>query len=274
MKVKKKYTLKNKRTIWRLIPSGNKLLVEERDEVSKQVYYNCVAIESGKSILKNFQPEDKFWSGIEAFEDDRIYFHKFVKPDMPGHIGVTVYDLNAKKILWRKDNFVFLFLNENKVFTFVQKFESREFFSLDAETGNIVSQYGENAREINSIREKLLDEQYEKYKNYYFPESYTEDKSSPEVKGIIESLKQGEIISGTIDIITYQNLLLLSYHTVKDDGKMNNYFIIIEIDGGKVIFKEVINSDITSYIPDSFFIKDNFLFLIKDKSELIVFSLN
>ncbi len=274
MKVKKKYTLKNNRTIWRLIPSGNKLLVEERDEVSKLVYYNCVEIESGKSILKNFQPEDKFWSGIEAFEDDRIYFHRFIKPDMPGHIGITVYDLVTKKILWRNENLIFLFLYGKEVFTYVQKFESREFFSVNAETGEIIKKYGEDAQEINSLREKLMDEQYERYKNYYFPESYIDGKSSPKVKGIIESLKQREIIAGTIDIIGYRNLLLLSYHTVKDDGKMNNHFMIIEIDGGKVIFKEVINSDITSYIPDSFFIKDNFLFLIKDKSELIVFSLN
>jgi len=274
MKVKKKYTLKNNRTIWRLIPSGDKLLVEEREEESKQVYYNCVEIKSGKSLLKDFQTEEKFWTGIEAFEDNKIYFHRFVKPDMPGHIGIIVYDLITKKVLWRNDDLVFLFLKGDEVFAYIQKFESREFFSLNAETGNILRHYGEDAREINIVREKLLDEQYEKYKNYYFPETYSPGKLSSEAQKHIEKLKENEVITGTVDHIKYRDLLILSYHTVNDDGKMNNNFIIIEIDSGKIIFKEVINNGITSFIPDSFFVKDNFLFLIKDKTELKVIALN
>jgi len=35
----------------------------------------------------------------------------------------------------------------------------------------------------------------------------------------------------------------------------------------------MVNSGISSYIPATFFIKDNLLFLIKDKIELMVYSL-
>ncbi len=273
MKIKKKYSIANKRTIWRLIPSGDKLLIEERDEGNKQVYFSCVEIESGESILKDFQLDEKFWAGVETFEKDKIYFHGYEKPDMPGHMGITVYDLTGKRVLWNRQDAVFLFLYEDEIFAYLQKFESREFFSFDAETGESVRNYGENTKEINSIREKILDEQYEKFKNYYFPDPYFAGKLPPDPQERIEKLKKDLIISGGIDYILYDSFLLLSFHTVRDDGKLNNNFSIIEIDGGKIIFEDVINSGITSYIPDTFFIKDNLLFLIKDKIELLVYSL-
>lgn len=273
MNIKKKYSITNKRIIWRLIPSGNKLLIEERDANNKQVYFNCIDIDSGNSVLSDFQLEEKFWVGIEAFENDKIFFHKYDKPDMPGHIGITVYNLITNEILWSRKDLIFLFLYENQVFAYIQKFESRDFFSLDAVTGNIIKDYGEDVRMINGLREKLLAEQYEKYKNYLFPESYAAGKLSTESQNLVENLKENEIISGGIEFIKYKNLLLLSFHTVKDNGLLNNSFRIIDIGSGKIIFEDVVNTGITSYIPDTFFIKDNFLFLINDKTKLVVFSL-
>ena len=120
MKVNRKYSFTNKRTIWRLLPSGDKLLIEERDEVKKQVYFSCIHIPSGKKILSDFQLDEKFWVGIEAFENDRIYFHRFIKPDMPGHIGITVMSLNDREVIWNSENLVFLFLYDEQVFAFRQ----------------------------------------------------------------------------------------------------------------------------------------------------------
>ncbi len=273
MKVKKNFSLKSERTIWRLIPSGNKLLIEERDEKNKHVYFNCVGIDSGKYLLKNFQTDEKFWSGVEAFEDDKIYFHNFVKPDMPGHIGIFVYDLVSDSYLWRRDDLVFLFLYKDSVFAFYQKFESRQFFELDAQNGGLIKEYGENPDEVNKLREKLLQEEYEKYKNYQFPEPYDVRKLSPECRLLAERIKENELVSGIIDFVRFNDLLLLSFHTAADEGKLNNNFRVIEIDTGKVIFEDVVNAGITSYIPDSFFLRDNLLFLIKNKTELMVFSI-
>lgn len=274
MKVKKKYSFTNGKTIWRLIPSGNKLLIEEMNQDKKQVFFSCLDIETGKNILKNFRPDEKFWVGVEAFENERIYFHRFVKPDLPGHIGIIVYELVRQKILWSREDLVFLFLYENRVFAFLQKFESREFFSLDAESGNLIKKYGENAQEINKLREELQIREYEKYRDYLFPEVYAAGKYPSEVQDCIEEFRQNEVISGPIEFIRYKKVLLLSYHTVKDDGKLNNIFRVIDINGGKIIFEDAVNTGITSYIPDSFFIKDNLLFLIKQKTELMAYSLS
>lgn len=273
MRIKKKYSFTNNRSIWRLLISGDKLLIEERDDKNKQVYFSIVYISTGEKILNEFQLDEKFWVGIEAFENNRILFHRFLKPDMPGHIGIYAYSLDAKKIIWEKEDLVYLFLSGEQVFAFKQKFESRDFYSLDVSTGNINGEYGENPEEINKFRVKLLSDQYEMYKGYVFPEIFIPGRVSSGSEELINDIKKKEIISGSVEYAEKNSLLFLSYHTVEDDGKLKNNFKIIDIDSGKIILEVLLNRGITSYIPDSFFVRDGLLFLIKDKSRLEVYSL-
>lgn len=273
MKIIKKYSYTNKRTIWRLLISDDKLLIEEREDANKQVYFNVINIANGGKILSEYQLDEKFWVGVEAFENNRIIFHKFLKPDMPGHIGIIVYSLKDKQILWKEEDLIFLFLSGDRLFVFRQKFESRDFFSLDPSTGKVIKEYGEDVKEVNLLREKFLSDQYEQHKDYYFPEIYIAGRVSSGVEELINLKKKDEIISGSLEFIEKGGLLFLSYHTIEDSGKYKNNFNIIDIDSGKIILEVLLNRGITSYIPDSFFIKDGLLFLIKDKSQMEVYSL-
>ncbi len=82
MKLKKNYRFDNKRQIWRIIPTEEgKLIIEERELENKQTYFHCLSLDSGKKILSDFQLDDKFWVGIEAVQNDIIFFHKFAKPE-------------------------------------------------------------------------------------------------------------------------------------------------------------------------------------------------
>ena len=47
----------------------------------------------------------------------------------------------------------------------------------------------------------------------------------------------------------------------------------LDIDNGKVIFEEELNRGVKNFVPDSFFIKDDLLFLLKEKTELLVCSI-
>jgi len=52
MKLKKLYKHDNKKQIWRILPTTNKKIVlEERDATTKEVFFSCIDIESGKKIL-------------------------------------------------------------------------------------------------------------------------------------------------------------------------------------------------------------------------------
>lgn len=276
MKIKKEYTFSNKKQIWRLLPTDtDKLVIEERDPELKEAFFSCIDIQTGKKIFNKLMVEEKFWIGIEKVQNDIIYFHKFKKPDMPGHIGIIAFDIMKKEILWKSDDLIFLFAADNEVYVFKESefgSEGRHYFKLDSETGEVIKDYRSNADEINRQREKSAENDFEGYQftRQFFPQTETKE----DVKNILINERNRNLISGKTDYIVFNNLLLFSFHIISPEGEeMKNIFKIVDIDKGKVIFEEELNRGVKSFIPDSFFIKDNLLFLLKEKTELIVCSL-
>lgn len=270
MKIRKEYSYTNRRQIWRLLPSGNNLIIEDRHIADKEVFFNCLDIESGKAIFQNLQFEEKFWIGIEDVYDDIILFHKYARPDMPGHKEMFAYDIKDRGILWRNDDFQFLFFYDNKLYCFREFFEGRKYYTLDYRTGEMIEELDMSEESVQLLKDKAMDEK--DYSNYFFPEIY--EASNPLIDGIIKKLKENYVIAGRIEyVVMGQLLLLLTFHEVQKDGSLNNIFKAIDINKEKTIFEDVLDSKINKFIPDAFFVKDNYLFMIKDKEKLVVGSI-
>jgi hypothetical protein len=274
MKITKKILFTNNFQIWRILISDSDLLIiESRDIDNKQVYFSCVDVLSNKIIFKDLQLEEKYWIGIETVYKDIIYFHKFAKPDMPGHKTIIAFDISSKNILWQTDDYNFLFALENKIYAFRQMFEGREFFTLDYLTGKLLEELGTDAARINRIKESLNED--EKYKNYLFPNIFRnetiQDKIIPKT---ILRIKRDSEVEGNIEYIIYNNLILFNFYKRNQQGSLENVFYAVNIDKDKILMNEKINSNANAYVPDSFFIKDNLLFLLKEKTQVVVYSIS
>ncbi len=272
MKIKKNFKFDNKRQIWRILPTDtNKLVIEERDSEKQQVYFNCLDLSNGKTLLKDFQLEEKFWTGIEAIKNEVIYFHRFVKPDLPQHIGIIAFDLNNKKILWETDQNTFQFIHDDKIYCYQQKFDGRDYFSIDASTGKLIEELGENPVNLQKLKDDSSDSEFV---NYKFPDYIIQNDSTDErLNKILTELKNKFIISGRIGFIFFQDLLLLNFHTVAENNLLNNYFFAVDLNTGKLILEEELDTGNQNYKPESFFVKDKFLFLLFGKTRLVVYSL-
>jgi Domain of unknown function (DUF4905) len=271
MKLKKIYSYTNNRQIWRLIPvDSDWLIIEDRDTKTKEVFFNCLKIESGKVIFKNFQFEDKFWVGIEAVHNDIIYFHKFLKPDMPIHKGIIAFDINLKKIIWRTEDYNFLFINDDKIFVYKNKFEGKDFFTLNYQTGIKLEDFAEDHEKINKLKEE--NESLNKFEGYIFSNQFDPSKNK-QLTDIVNELKVDKVIAGKIDFIEFDDTFLINFHEVLSDGNLRNIFRVVEVDSKKVILEEILDKDTKLFVPESFFIKNNLLFLIKEKVRLIVYTI-
>jgi hypothetical protein len=272
-RIKKEYSYKSKAHIWRIIPAGNDLLIiEERDVQKKEAFFTCFKISSGKIILKRFQLDEKFWIGIEDAAKGIIFFHKFFKPDLPYHTGIIAFDIASAEILWEDENYNFLFLNEDKLYSYQTYFEGRKFFILNSNTGELIEDLGDNAAEVNKIREGQTKNSF--YDAFFFPRKFSSvSNDETALVKIIKKVKEAELVTGSIDYIISNGLLLLSFHTVNDDGSLKNKFKAIDIEHEKVIFEETLNSTARAIVPDSFFVIDDRLFLLKEKSILLVCSI-
>ena len=274
MKLKKNYRFDNKRQIWRIIPTNEgKLIIEERELENKQAYFHCLLLDSGKKILSNFQLDDKFWVGIEAvLGDDIIFFHKFAKPDMPKHRGIFAFDLSKKEFVWQSPELIFLFALDNKIYAYKEKFEGRNYYCINSVNGEVIEDIGENYQRINYLRnESSMDASND---GCLFPEAFESDSAiENSASEFIISLRTDFVISGKIEYILKNELLMMSYHEANSRGTLNNLFKAVDLSTGKYILEEIINKETGLFLTDSFFVKDDFLFLLFGKTRLVVYKI-
>jgi len=269
MKLKRKYTFTNNRQIWRIFPGGEgKLIIEERDPLTRGVFFSCIEMNTGKFLLESLQLDEKFWIGIEDVYKDIIYFHKYKKPDMPWHSGIIAYDINKKEQLWHSEEYMFSLIYDNNLYCYKNNYDGRSFFKLNYKTGELLDDLGDNSNIIAGLKE-LRDTEI--YNGYKFPEALI--NPGGEIAELLDEMRSDEVITGKIDYLKENDLLLTSYHTVINGGKLQNCFKALDIRLKKIIFKEILNKEISNFIPDSFFLINDLIFLIKGKEGLFVFQI-
>ena len=273
MKLKKLYKHDNKKQIWRILPTtNNKVVVEERDSKTKEVFFSCLDIESGKKIFKDFQLEEKNWIGIELIYKDVIFFHTYGKPDMPAHKSIIAFDILSQSILWQNDSYVFSFVYGEKVYCYQQRFESRVFFALDYLTGNVLEDFGNDASTINKLKEESDAKFWEQ--NYLFPEYFSRNNSAEiDNQKYLKQILTEKVIKGEISYLNYEGILLFNYHEVAKNNTYTNIFTVVDLIKNKILFEETLDKNLVNLMPESFFVKDNFLFLIVDKTKLFVYQI-
>ena len=270
MKIKKLYAYKSKQHVWRiLLTDSNQFLIETRDVNSKEVFFNCIDIKTGKPIFSDFQFEEKYWMGIETIYKDVIIFHKYAKPDMPGHKEIICFDIASQKVLWSNDTLIYLFIYNDQVLAASESFTGHTYYALDYRSGQVSATYGDNSALINQL--KIKAEEEKDYSAYKFPEKISKEtllqiEDETQVKEIIKNLD----IIGDVEYTSYENLLLMNYFFRAGGRKLQNKFTAIDLAANKVVFENVLMEDAKGFAPDSFFVYNNILILLKERDQVIV----
>jgi hypothetical protein len=268
--IEKKYSLIDSNQIWRiLISDSEKLIIERRNTDDKEVFFAAYHLENGKPLWEKFQLEEKFWIGIEKIYKDIIFFHKFTKPDMPGHRGILAFDINKKEVLWENTNGSFAFILDDKLYYFREDFEGTKLEPLHFLTGKKAGEIIESATQMEELRNRAY--LSEDYSDYSFPEKfYGDEPNAEQIKKAISRITEGKKIAGETEFAFTDGLFLASYHIENNDATMRNVFSVLNVNTSEIIFEDVLNETIDLFASDSFFVYKNFLFLIKEKKQLDV----
>jgi len=252
----------NKKQIWRiLISEADKLVLEERDPKTKEVFFSCYDLSTKAKIFSNFQFEEKAWIGIEAVENDIILFHFYLKPDMPQHKGFFAYDLKQKKILWQNETLTYFFSDNEKIVAFQQQFEGRFYVEIDLLTGEVISNLGEEYAQVNLLNEKA--QAKKSYADYLFPEIFNPLNDDPQFDCIRNAISDFSF-SGQVEYFIKGEFFYFTFHEKKDEI-FTQHFYIWDTANNSLFFSDVLNKNIPNYAVDSFFVYKKFLFLIKEK---------
>ena len=268
----KHFTYKSDKQLWRILISDNdKLLLETRNTETKEVYFHCFDLITGVEIFSNLQLEEKQWIGIETVYKDIIYFHRFPKPDLPGHKEIIAFDIASQKIIWTNTEYSFQFIYNDKIYCFVQGFEDRTYFAIDYLSGGLIEELGSNYSMINNLRSEA--DQYKDWSRYIYPVRISESENEAEKK-LIETKTEKLQLAGEIEFNLYKNMLMFNYHEKNKGGTYTNKFQIIDVESAKTIFESDLNQNVSNLFTDSFFIYKEFLFLLRGKHAVDVYYLD
>lgn len=268
--LKKNYSFLSKRDIWRLIPtSSGFLVIEERDMITKEVFFSCLNLNDGKVLFKNFQLEEKHWIGIESVHNSLIFFHKFRKPDMPGHKGIFSFNILNKKMIWQNDDLLFLFARDDKVYAYQSTFEGRQYFVLNYHTGNLIKELGGNFGDINKLREEVMQNDFTN--TFLYPAQFDEKLDANDTSRLMKRILAEKNVIGKINWLAVKNLIMFNYHEQNSNRSFNNYFKVFDSVRQKYILNETLNLKTKSLIMESFFIVGDLLFILVEKTKFVVY---
>jgi hypothetical protein len=246
-------------------------VIEERDVNTREVFFNCLKLDDGKILFKNFQLEEKHWIGIESVHDNLIFFHKFRKPDMPGHKGIIAFDILNKKIIWQNDDLLFFLAKDDSVFAYQSTFEGRQYFDLDINSGTVIKELGSEFSQINNLREELLKNDFTN--SFLYPQQFHANLVPVKISEVMDEALSEKNLAGQVNWLKMDELVMFNYHEQNQDGTFNNYFRVFDLVKQKFMLKETLNSKSKNLTPESFFVAGDQLFLLVEKSKLVVYKI-
>lgn len=270
MKLKKHISFKSDKQVWRLLLNEkDDLLIESRDTSTKEVSYFIINIPHNKVILKEISLPDNIWLGVESFFGDYIFFHKFIKPDLPMHMGIITYNILTNSIIWQNFDYTFFLVDNDSLIAQKKGFDENFLFRLNLQTGEFIENLSLTFDEIDELHNNFMSKY--NYNLYNYPDdiSLSDDDL---ISDIINKYTKKFPLKYNPRLLIYEELYLCNFHLLTNKG-ISNYFVAVDSKSGKVKEEIILNTDVKSYIPESFFTYKNFLILLKEKNEVLIYKM-
>lgn len=259
--------------IWRLLPADEGLFVgEDRDHEKRTVSFFCLDEHSGKPLWNNRQFGEQWWISVETVHRNVVFLHEFVRPDFPDHQKIIAVDISTGTVLWRNEEYKFLFAHQDCVYAMKELFETIAVCELDLRTGEILRDLKDQPDYVKVLRDTA---ESQKTPSIHYPEPFTE--RTYEHGRVISSLIDINRLRGEIEIIeTTRHLIFGFYQNASRnplEQELDQHLKIIEKENGEIVFSDVIMQKGKMPVPDMFFVHGSLLFYVKNQNTLRAISL-
>lgn len=259
--------------IWRMLFSASEaIVIENRIKETRTVNFNCIALTTGNEIWRNFSLDEPWFVGLEAVHQGKVFLHGYFDPNLPEHLGIYCVHAESGTLLWYNSDVSYFYFADGLVFAYQDDPTGRTYFSMDAETGKIVENFGRDNSIPESKRE--LYPEFEGYDTVSFSDKM--DSQHPQFNDmnllIGKFIKQIDLSFGIDYLDLGENVIFGVYHRTAEN-KMCYSMLWIESRTAEVKLNEVIASEVGGQVGDLFFAKQNLLITIKNRNILQVYSL-
>jgi hypothetical protein len=271
------WSYRAKGQLWRILfSSGEDIVGEDRDMEAKQVTYFCLNRINGEIRWESKKVGDPWWTTTEGIFGKCLYLHAFAKPDLPHPRHVTSVDLETGRTLWNHPDYTFLYATEDRVAVADNKFEGSEFLILDPKTGEVREKITDKAQ-IES--EKHNARANDPHTLLDFPSFYrAEHPDHRIVQPIMNELSKKHRLVDPVEVYLYGQNALVCYHKnegnpTNDINTLTHEMCIYHVESGELLYSDILYRNASAPVPDGFILRDNILYYIKHKKEIVALSL-
>lgn len=262
-------------TLWRVLFSEDgHVLGEARDLAAKTAWFFCARETDGTIVWNDLRTDEPWWVGIEEVSDGRFYLHGFRKPDMPQHRGIQAHDLATGRLLWRNEELAFLFAFDGDVYAAEERFNGRHVLRLSKEDGSVAEELGVQDDRVAVMRGMLNERAFAGYR---YPQPF--DETHPryaEVRELVLAEVRPERVAGTLDVWSEGGLLVMAWHEehAEKKGSYRQELRAVDVRDGRTMFRDTIVDAAQGPGLDSFFVKDQRLYYVKNSRILTAHDLS
>ncbi|MEO5909287.1 MAG: DUF4905 domain-containing protein [Pelobium sp.] len=230
--------------IWKLeLDEVKEIMVWECRNENKKVSFYAYDFKNECTALINYTFKEEWLLGLDYVNQGIAYFHGSESEFSPVHKGLIAFDIKAQKIIWEHFNISLQSYSTAGVLVFDPRLFPRKYQLLDLITGN----------HIKLITVDELSFFSPTYPQVLFPKN-------------IENAKEWD----STQELSINDLTLKSGYE-KEEGQVHQYLKIIRT--GQTVFKDYLGKNIQKQSFDTFFVWQNKLIYVRNKSEILTYLL-
>lgn len=241
-----------------MVADGNhqRLFLEIRNPDDKTVSFSALNLQNNQWLWKDLVFEEPWWISLRAIEGDILLFTIYTDTNNPDKKSVLAYHVVRKELAWWRNGFSLTSVNRRTVRGVDAKFPGKESI-LDLFTGQLVAGGDFDLGDSQNFP-VIRPFQYEEDTAYFVT-----------VKDFLHS-RLGISPVASIEYLEIKDLIMVSVF-LKEEG-LANYLYVLDADG-QVLMTEKLGEHLKGIGLDTFFVFSDKLIFIKNKNELLSYSI-
>jgi len=241
-----------------MVADGNnqRLFLEVRNPADKTVSFSALNLQNNQWLWKDLVFEEPWWISLRAVEGDILLFTIYIDTNNPDKKSVLAYDIVKRTVAWWKNGFSFTSVNRQSVIGEDAKFPGKESI-LDLFTGQPLHHTDFDLVDSQNFP-VIRPFQYEEGTAYF-----------DTVKDFLHS-RLGILPVTTIEYLEIEDRIIVSVF-LKEKG-LANYLYVLD-SAGEILITEKLGNDLKGIGLDTFFVFSGHLIFVKNKNELLSYSI-
>ena len=238
------------------LPESNLLFLETRNGNTFQVEFYALDYNSNTFLWKEWKLAESWWISLTSAKKDTLLLQSFVTKGNPDHKNLIACDIFKQTVRWEVNEFSFHDWGEELIngYRTIDDFKPAQ---VNIVTGHLNEmEWTNHDKTIDSVQRPV---QYAEG-NIHFNT----------IRNFVKS-RLGEDCVGGVEYFESGNRIIISTYLQESTGLAN--YLIVLTNEGVILLHEKLGEKLEGLGMDTFFILSGCLFFVKNRLELVVYTL-